>query len=297
MHKSFAVLSLVASVALAQTTATLIPTGISQPCSDFLNQLNSDKSLSDCTTALVNATSAFAPGSDASTNPSAAKVGTTLTGLCGTSVDDKCADSLIGGKITAFYSTCAAELTSNLNNDVLRNYDVLFAILPFKAAICTKDDSGNYCATQAKLPDSTDQTLIQKILSLPASTNAAALVPNTTTFSNNELPFLFIQKTASSTALCTSCTRNILNAYLNFESKVPYGPGLGKSSLLKSQSDLYTAVQTTCPSGFMSEAGVVKAAGGLSGGTFSSGALQVSAGSSFVFGSMSALLFLVFSSL
>lgn len=276
---------MVTSVAFAQASSPLIPSGISQACTDFLNKLNNDKSLSDCTAALVNATSAYAPGSNAATNSSAAKVGSALGGLCTSTIDDTCPDNLFGDKITSFYSACSAELTSNPNADVIRNYDVVYSMIPYRKAVCSKDDAGNYCSTQSKLPDSTDQSLIQKTLALPST--SAGMLPNATTFSNLGLPFLFIQKSAPSSSLCTSCTRKVLNAYLNFESEIPYAPGLGKSPLLSTQVDLYNSVQSTCGSSFLSEAGVVKAAGGLSGGTLSSGTMQISAsGSGFAVASM-----------
>jgi hypothetical protein len=91
------------------------------------------------------------------------------------------------------------------------------------------------------------------------------------TYHDNNLPFLFITSNLDATKLCTTCTRNILTAYINFESNVPFGPGLSNSQILNTQPDLYAAIQTKCPSGFLS--GAVQAAGGLSGGMFSSGAI------------------------
>lgn len=61
-----------------------------------------------------------------------------------------------------------------------------------------------------------------------------------------------------------------MNSFLEFEGSVPYGPGLPKSPLLSEQQDLYQGISKTCGNNFL--AGVVKAAGGLSGGTLSSGA-------------------------
>lgn len=294
MHRSFAVLTFLTSVALAQT---LVPTGISTSCASFLNDLNNDKTIGACTSALTDATSAYAPGSDATKNPSTAGVTSTLTNLCAATVDSACSDSLIGAKITAFYAACSQELTSNVNKDVLRDYDVLYAILPFRTALCAKDDSGNYCTTESKLPATTDQSALQKVLSLTASN---FVMPNATTILDSGLLFLFTQATAASNDLCTSCTRKIMNAYTTYEGKMPYGPGLAKSTFLANQPSLYTAISNTCGTSFLTEAGVVKAAGGLAGGTFSdtsNGAMSVTGGFSMVFASMGAVLFLIFSSL
>jgi hypothetical protein len=270
MYKSLAFVSLVASAVWAQGTSPLIPSGISEKCTSFLNKLNNDNNLSTCTSALSNATATFAPNSDANKNPSSAKVSSTLESLCSPAVTNKCSSDLFGGMIADFYSACSAELTSNRNADVLRLYDELYSLNPFMVAVCSKDDGGNYCATQTKLPDSNDdKDLIQKIIAIPSSNyNTPLLTPNITTFNALALPFLFLKPTTPN--LCNVCTRKILNAYLTSESKAPYGPGLAQSSLLSFQSQLYSHILDTCGSNFLSEAGVVKAAGGLSAGPTSS---------------------------
>jgi len=69
-----------------------------------------------------------------------------------------------------------------------------------------------------------------------------------------------------------------MTQYINFESAVPYAPGLNKSSIMSGQSPLYSAISSECGASFMS--GAVQAAGGLSGGLVSNGAGRtVSAGS------------------
>jgi hypothetical protein len=79
-----------------------------------------------------------------------------------------------------------------------------------------------------------------------------------------------------------------MTAYMDFEAKVPYAPGLGKSILLAKQPDLYQGIQNTCGQTFLSGAGV-QAAGGLSGGSLPSGAVQTVAGQGFIFASMGVL--------
>ena len=102
--------------------------------------------------------------------------------------------------------------------------------------------------------------------------DASAILPNMTTYHDNNLPFIFFKPSLDKTKLCTACSRNVLTAYMNFESNVPYGPGLSQSQLLDTQSALYSAIQDQCPTGFLS--GAVQAAGGLSSGIFSSGAIS-----------------------
>lgn len=273
----------------ANSTANpLIPSGISQACSTYLTSLNSDSTLARCLSTLTNATSAFAPGSS---TPSSASVTSALTSLCADSVSNACPESLIRTQITAFYTACTAELTTNKVSDVIRIYDVLYTIPPLRTSICSKDDNGAWCVMAATTTtreigdtvagDSSSPSLAQLLALLYTDNSGAlkrradvtAILPNMTTYHDTNLPFIFFTPDLDATKLCTACSRNVLTAYMNFESNVPYGPGLSQSQLLDTQSALYSAVQSKCPSGFLS--GAVQAAGGLSsGGLFSSGAIS-----------------------
>jgi len=122
---------------------------------------------------------------------------------------------------------------------------------------------------------------LAKQLALLYTNNAAALkrraatsavVPNITTYHDTNLPFLFYTPSLDSSVLCTTCLRQVLTSFINFESNVPYAPGIGDSQLLSTQTALYSAVQEKCPAGFLG--GAVQAAGGLSGPTFGSGAVS-----------------------
>lgn len=50
-----------------------------------------------------------------------------------------------------------------------------------------------------------------------------ALLPNATTFRTTNLPFLFLSGEMGQKQLCTPCTKNILAAYVGFETDYPYG--------------------------------------------------------------------------
>jgi len=264
MFKPFAIIPLVTAVALAQTPS-LVPTGISDKCSNFLNDLNSNSDLSGCTAAVIKATSSF---SGSAKNSSSSQVTSTLGALCASSMDSACPVDLISGKLTDFYTACSGELTSSRNDDVVRIYDTLFVISPLKVAICSLDDGGNYCSVQAKLPPNTNADSLQAALSSPSASNSAAPIPNAATFSNNGIPFLFLQKPISSDA-CDVCTRKIMNAYTTFQTQVQYAPGISNSLLLSKQPELYADIKSTCGDSFLDQTGAVKAAGGLSGGTLS----------------------------
>lgn len=149
-------------------------------------------------------------------------------------------------------------------------------MIPLRTSVCSKDDSGTYCVLApsggtAETPNiDLTQFLVNKdsALSRRAPT---AVTPNVTTFHDNNIVFLFYNPDLDATALCTSCVRQVLTAYVTFESDIGYGPGLASSLFLDKQPALYEAVKNKCPAGFLS--GAVQAAGGLSGGTLSGAAL------------------------
>lgn len=287
MFKSLALILVLTSAALAQTTATnatsnstanpLIPVGISSNCNAFLNSLNADSSLATCLSTLTNATSSFYPGSP---TPASSDITSSLANLCTNSVDNTCSESLLSPKIASFYAACTPELTTSLNAAVLTIYDVLYAILPFLKSVCSQDNSGNYCVQGSSTPtrelnEDSDKSSIgmsdlMALLYIKTSNGALTrrdelptLIPNLTTYIQSNIQFDFFASTFNATELCVPCARAVLTAYMTFESDVPYGPGINNSQILSNQSALYSAIQSKCPAGFLS--GAVIAAGGLSG--------------------------------
>ncbi|WWC91124.1 uncharacterized protein L201_006065 [Kwoniella dendrophila CBS 6074] len=75
--------------------------------------------------------------------------------------------------------------------------------------------------------------------------------PNTATYKSTNLPFLFLQPSMASSALCTPCTREVLVAYVKWETQVPYALGLKQSPILGGQSDLWNAINSTCGVSFI----------------------------------------------
>ncbi|ETW80052.1 hypothetical protein HETIRDRAFT_477638 [Heterobasidion irregulare TC 32-1] len=281
--KSIAFISLLATGALAQSSTSsnpLIPSGISSGCSSFLTTLNSNSTLSSCLAPLVSATTDFGPSSNATGSPSASTISTALNNVCGSSTS--CDESTIRSQLASFYSACSAELTSSSNQDVIRTYDVLYALTPLKTAICAKDDSGRYCVTtlsdivssnatsvrvstsssgsKSSIADTLWTSISSKSVSRRAETAQVALIPNVTTYRESNILFLFLDGTLSSSKLCTTCTRSVMTAYMTFEASVPYAPGIANSVLLSGQSDLYSGIESTCGSSFLQ--GSVQAAGG-----------------------------------
>lgn len=139
---------------------------------------------------------------------------------------------------------------------MLQIYDVLYALIPFRTATCSKDDSGTYCATEIAGTVPTASSLYTE--------SQEVVTPNFDSLNSTNAAFLFLDPTLSTDKLCTTCTRAVLTSYISFESDIAYGPGLSNSVLLGGQSALYKAVVSGCGSSFLS--GAVQAAGSLSGG-------------------------------
>jgi len=196
------------------------------------------------------------------------------------------------GKLTDFYAQCSAELTTQSVPGVLNIYDVLYAMSPFKTALCTKDDNDNYCILKNNTSGTKSdiatvdksQEILQNLVNSPRvhrRDDTTGATPNMTTFLANNILFDFLQPSMSSSQLCTTCTRQIFNSYFNFETLVQYAPGLSQSQLLGGQMDLYKAINSTCGPDFLQTS--VQAAGGISGGSLFSGATQTANGPGSVF--------------
>jgi hypothetical protein len=158
-------------------------------------------------------------------------------------------------------------------------YEALYTILPLQQSICSKDDSGNYCvngpSTTTRDFDEDASFSISKLLALlyiktdngALTRRGEAFVPNMAEISSSNSMFLFFTPSLSAAQLCVPCLRQIMSAYINFESDIPFPYGINSSVLLSGQLSLYNACQSKCPANFLS--GAVTAAGGLSGSSSS----------------------------
>ncbi|KAJ3727509.1 hypothetical protein C8R42DRAFT_716960 [Lentinula raphanica] len=262
MLNALTIISLLSTAVFAQDS--LIPSNIDTSCSSFLESLNSNSTIQSCLSPMIDATSS-------SSTPSAS----TLSTICSTSV---CDDSLLRSTLSSFASACSSELTSN--SDVIGLYDVLYIISPMKTALCSKSDSGSYCALSATSSSSSAAPAASGTSAATMASEAQQYLAtssgtvNATTFSATNLAFMFLQSSLTS-AQCTTCTRNIMTSYINFESNAPYAPGISSSVLLGQQTSVYNAITSVCGSNFLS--GVVQAAGGISTGSSDNGSLRSSA--------------------
>ena len=223
---------------------------------------------------MTQVTTAFAPGSP---TPSSSEVTSALTNLCSGTVTSACPQSNIRQNLTDFVVACSTELNADPVPGVRLIYDVLYTFLPLRTAVCSKDDSGNWCVsgprTSTREFDEDLDLGISEILALLYMKNdngaftrrdqSSAFVPNVTQIQDTNLAFVFFTPNLSAAQLCVPCLRQVLTAYINFESNLPYAYQLNDSSLLGAQSALYNAVQSKCPANFLT--GSVEAAGGLAG--------------------------------
>lgn len=263
--------------------------------------------MASCTAPLNAATAAFGPGANATSSPTSSAISSALDSVCASSCDDQTLRELL----SQFYSGCTPELTSNPNPDVIRTYDVLYALTPFKAALCTKDSNGAYCATEATssassatnnqvdivVPSGGDSpaSSLKKYLwsattGLKRATadTTAALIPNVTTYKDSNLLFFFLKPDTPSAQLCTTCARSVLLSYIQFQTSVPYAPGLGVSPLMGGQGDLYSAMTKTCGATFFT--GGVSAVGGIASGMLGSSGAKSAASRTQIIGGTAALL-------
>jgi len=284
--KSLAVFPLLVVTAYAQSSNPLIPQGISSGSSTFMNSLDSDPQILSCTKAYTSAVNNFGVGSD-SGSATASAVTSALNTL--SSSLSASPESLLRSKLTDFYTACPNELTSSPNSDVIRAYDVLYVLHPFSRAVTSKDDSGTYCVLAIGSSSNSTKTLLSSSstgepsdglwTSLNANGNSRrgqeqVIIPNVQEFKTLNLVFLGLQPTLPADQLCKTCTRNVLNAYIQFMSNIPYAAGPANSPLMSGETELYTAVQQKCGAPFLS--GSVQAAGGISDGIVSSGAAGLS---------------------
>jgi hypothetical protein len=255
------------------TTSSLIPTGISDACTAFMTQLNNDASIQTCTAPLLSATQFYANATSAaeanststSTNSSASALTSSLSQLCQSNTG--CDADLIRSYLSQFWTACDTEIRAE-NAGVLDVYDVLYLINPFHQAVCTKDDSNNYCvlniatdsaansvntstvSRRSLFTRSDEEPLEKRQTTTGESVNDTASAVDESSLSSSNIAFLFLQTTSDKSVLCSSCAKNILASYIAFETSIPYAIGLGNSDILRGQSALYSTMKSTCGDSF-----------------------------------------------
>ena len=73
---------------------------------------------------------------------------------------------------------------------------------------------------------------------------------SSSSLSNSNIAYLFLQPTSDKSVLCSSCSKNIMAAYISFETSIPYAIGLSNSDILNGQSQLYSTMKSVCGDSF-----------------------------------------------
>ena len=123
--------------------------------------------------------------------------------------------------------------------------------------------------------------------------HATIITPNTTTYGSTNLAFLFLAPDFPAASLCTPCTREVMVAYIKWESKQPYALGLSQSPILGGQSELWSAINSTCGSAYVNA--ITSEVGTFSTQSTTGGAMgmAIPSGVAVVFASVLGFVFLV----
>jgi len=167
---------------------------------------------------------------------------------------------------TARSASASASASGVANNTMIANLAVVGGLSPASFA------AENLYITIATGASSLSKRVINMISSRQVQTQSIATIitPNATTYRNTNLPFLFLDPAMSSKALCTPCTREVMVAYIKWESRQPYALGLSQSPILGGQSALWAAINSTCGAAYVnaitSEVGSFTSQTGSTGG-------------------------------
>jgi len=234
--KSFIWLSFAAAVVSAQNVPT-IPSGISQTCTDYLKAFNTDAKIQSCITPLLTATARFLPSANMQSNKDDIKWA--MDQMC----DPKaaCKQSDIQTAVTSFYAACQGELVSGSQPSVGTTFELLYAIIPMRNAVCSKSTDGSYCLSKAKKAGghakrADDQAQMSQI--------------NPEVWNQNNVQYLFMDVNQSVEQLCTACTKQILVAYVSYENAQTFPLGISNSKILGGQKQLWQAITAKCPADF-----------------------------------------------
>ncbi|KAH8822676.1 hypothetical protein DL96DRAFT_305390 [Flagelloscypha sp. PMI_526] len=255
MFSKATVFSAVAAVAVAQTISI---SGASSDCNSALNTLNSDSALTASTKSLLAAGSSFN-----STTASSSATEQALSTFCST--PNPISSDAVRSALSTLYSKCGPELSAGANKEVTEIYDVVYALVPYRNALCSKNDDGKFCAASGSASSTIPTADGGSMTAQEVLQSMGTTTPNADVFTKTNALFLFLNPSTSTDTLCSGCSRSILTAYMDFETSLDYAPGLKYSPLLSGQKALYNAIESKCPSGFLE--GSLQAAGSLSTGS------------------------------
>lgn len=222
--------------------------GISDSCIAFMQKMNSDQALSSCLAPMLNGLSTFTT----SGSGDASMVSRTLTNICSSNA---CSASMMRPKLTEFNNACSSDMQQSV---LIKNtYDMMYSLIPLKAALCTKDSKTQaYCVTNTGSGSSGSKRSLSNVLYardhlvntyVKRGSSQTVFVPNADTFRNTNLMFMFYSPDMTADQLCTDCAQQIMSKWVAFESSTPHALGVGASPMLSGQTALYKAMNDKCP--------------------------------------------------
>ena len=259
-----------AANATAMPVLALVPTNISSSCYTLLTQLDEDHVFDECTQPLINATNAFATSSQ---GPQPANMSSALQGLC--AANDGCDRTLVHQFIAQFWDQCADELEAR-QDQVVQLYEYLYIFIPFRDAICSRNQQGDYClsALAPSMAGDADTDMVQlyrrgvpdvdandvesdayweRVLpSIPRASTLAAKAPDLPTLQPQQV-FFFLSGSSPKDTLCTECAHHVLASYIRFELSAPFALGLDSSPVLQSQQAIYEQAKKVCGASFVEQ--------------------------------------------
>jgi hypothetical protein len=158
--------------------------------------------------------------------------------------------------LTKFYTDCKNDFDES-SGTVKAIYDSLYNVAPMRKSLCTQDSSsGKFCVQTLAAASKPPASLVQLAQSFLAATVAStfakrdtpASFPNATTFGATNLVFQFLTPDSPQSVLCSPCATEIMQAYVTYETALPFAQGISASGILNGQTALWAAISKTCPS-------------------------------------------------
>lgn len=173
----------------------------------FFSGLNSSPAVQSCISPALNAL-------QSNNAPS-------ISSLCAATTSNTCPDSTMRSWLAYFRGNCTNELLTNPNQQVVGIYTSFYAIKPFLNAVCAKDTAtGSYCLSQLG-SNSTAKAAGGMANAAQQPLADANGVPNAEAFSNANILWLGANPNMDAASLCTTCTKNVLTSYIQWESANP----------------------------------------------------------------------------
>ena len=160
----------------------------------------------------------------------AANNAVSVSSICTTASSSSCSESAIRMWLAYFSGNCTAEVVTSPNQNVVMIYDLIYALNPFTNAVCAKDEFGQYCLGQSAGNSTTKPANGPTNAAQTPLTNSDGS-PNAQAFNSANVLWLGANPTMNATALCTTCTKNVLTSYLQFENAMPPAVPINKQAL------------------------------------------------------------------